>query len=48
MNFFSMLFDYIRIRKKFWLIPIILSLLFLGAFVIVAETPLAPFIYTMF
>lgn len=35
-------------RKKFWLIPIVLVLLVLGALIILAANPMiAPFIYTL-
>ena len=40
---------FMRIRKKFWLAPIVLILLFLGAFLVVMQgSALAPFIYTLF
>jgi hypothetical protein len=36
-------------RKKFWLLPIILSLLFFGALIVFTSgTAIAPFIYTLF
>jgi hypothetical protein len=38
-----------RYSKKWWMIPLILSLMLLGALLIFAETSaLAPFIYTIF
>jgi len=41
--------DFIRIRKKYWLAPIIIILLFLSLLIITAQTsPVAPFIYTLF
>jgi len=43
------LWEYIRVRKKYWLLPIIISLLFFGIFVVVTEgTAVAPFIYAIF
>lgn len=40
---------FMRIRKKFWLAPIVLILLLLGAFLVVMQgSALAPFIYTLF
>ena len=40
---------YMRIRKRWWLLPIILFMLVLGSLVILAEgSALAPFIYTIF
>lgn len=39
----------LRTRKKFWLTPIILALLFLGAIVVFSSgSAIAPFIYTVF
>ncbi|MDX1460238.1 MAG: DUF5989 family protein [Xanthomonadales bacterium] len=36
-------------RKKFWLLPIIVIMLLLGALIVVAQgSALAPFIYTIF
>jgi hypothetical protein len=41
--------EFLRTRKKWWLTPIILALLFLAALVIFTEgSAVAPFIYTVF
>lgn len=41
--------EFLRIRKKWWLIPIVVMLLFLGILIILAgESAIAPFIYTLF
>jgi hypothetical protein len=43
------LWGFMRQRKKFWLAPIILILLLLGALLIMAQgSAVAPFIYTLF
>ena len=43
------LWAYMRIRKRWWLLPIILLILAVGSLVILAEgSALAPFIYTIF
>ena len=43
------LWAFMRERKKFWLAPIILVLLLLGALLIFAQgSAVAPFIYTLF
>ena len=40
---------YLRLRKKYWLLPIVLMLLLLGLLlVLTAGSSLAPFIYTVF
>ena len=43
------LWAYMRERKKWWLLPIIVSLLLIGALLVWAQgSALAPFIYTIF
>ena len=42
------LWDFMKVRKKFWLLPIILILLLLALFVVLGGTAAAPFIYTLF
>ena len=40
---------FMKQRKKFWLLPIIVIMLLLGVLIVVAEgSALAPFIYTIF
>jgi len=41
--------DYLKVRKKWWLVPIIIFLILLGALIVLTEgSALAPFIYTLF
>ena len=48
-SFLKEFFNFLLKRKKFWLLPIILVLLFFGALVVVTQgTAIAPFIYTIF
>ena len=43
------LWDFMQVRKKFWLAPIIIVLLLLGALIVFAQgSAVAPFIYTVF
>ena len=43
------LWQYMKVRKKFWLAPIIMILLILGALIMVTQgSVVAPFIYTLF
>lgn len=43
------LWGFLRERKKFWLMPIILVLFLLGALIVFTEgSAVAPFIYTLF
>ncbi|MDJ0864364.1 MAG: DUF5989 family protein [Gammaproteobacteria bacterium] len=43
------LWGFMRVRKKFWLAPIIVVMLLLGALIVLAQgSAVAPFIYTLF
>ncbi|MDR3640299.1 MAG: DUF5989 family protein [Humidesulfovibrio sp.] len=49
MDFIRDLWDFLKVRKKFWLAPIILVLLLFGALVVLTSgSAIAPFIYTLF
>ena len=41
--------EFLRVRKKYWLIPIVAVLVLLGAVIVLTEgSAIAPFIYTLF
>lgn len=43
------MYAFLKVRKKFWLAPIIVVLLVLGLLIIVTQSSaVAPFIYTLF
>lgn len=43
------LWGFMKVRKKFWLAPIIIVLLLLGALIVFSQgSAVAPFIYTLF
>ncbi len=49
MQFLCDVWGFLRVRKKFWLLPLLLALLLLGALVMfTGGTAVAPFIYTLF
>jgi Family of unknown function (DUF5989) len=49
MPIFAELWAFMRMRKKYWLAPILFMLLVLGGLVILAQgSAVAPFIYTLF
>ncbi len=49
MSFLLELWEYMKVRKKFWLGPIIIIMLLLGVLIVLAEgSAVAPFIYTIF
>ena len=41
--------EFLRVRKKWWLMPIVVALLLIGVLLVVTESSaLAPFIYALF
>ena len=49
MAFLREIWRYMGARKKFWLVPILLTLMLFGVLLILAQsTAVAPFIYTLF
>lgn len=49
MSFLGDLWGFLKVRKKFWLLPIILVLLLFGLLIVLTSgTAIAPFIYTLF
>ena len=49
MDFLKDLWGFLKERKKFWLLPIIITLLLFGALIILSSgSAVAPFIYTIF
>jgi hypothetical protein len=43
------LWGFMKVRKKFWLAPIIIILLLLGGLIVLSQgSAVAPFIYTLF
>ena len=49
MDFLKDLWGFLKVRKKFWLLPIILFMLLFGALVVLTGgSAIAPFIYAIF
>jgi len=49
LSMLSEIWTFMRARKKFWLLPIVVVMLLFGALMIFAQSSaLAPFIYTIF
>ncbi len=49
MEFLAVLWRFIRVRKKFWLLPILLMMVVFGGLVVLTKgSAVAPFIYTLF
>ena len=49
MNFLLEVYNFLRVRKKFWLLPIIIVFILFGALLFLTSgTAIAPFVYTIF
>lgn len=49
MSFIKELWTFMRVRKKYWLAPILIMMALLGALIVLAQgSAVAPFIYTLF
>jgi len=49
MSIVAELWAFMRVRKKFWLLPIVTLMLLFGALLVLAQSSaIAPFIYTLF
>ncbi len=49
MEFLKDLWGFLKVRKKYWLLPIIIILLLFGVLIVLsAGSAIAPFIYTIF
>jgi hypothetical protein len=49
MAFLIEFWKFLRVRKKFWLLPMILMLALFGGLIVLAQgSAVAPFIYTLF
>ena len=49
LSIISELWEFLKVRKKWWLLPIILFLVLLGGLIIITQgSALAPFIYAIF
>ena len=49
MSFIKEFCEFLRVRKKYWLLPIIIVLFIFGALIVLTQgSAVAPFIYTIF
>lgn len=49
MSFLKEFWAFLRVRKKYWLAPTLITLALLGALIVLAQgSAVAPFIYTLF
>ena len=48
-EFFKEFWDFLKVRKKYWLLPIFIVLVLFGSLIVLSQgTAVAPFIYTIF
>ena len=49
MEFLKEFWEFFKVRKKYWLLPIIIVLVLFGGLIILSQgSAIAPFIYTIF
>jgi len=49
LSFLQEYWAFLKARKKFWMAPLLLAIIFLGGLVVLTQgTAVAPFIYTIF
>ena len=48
-EFFKEFWFFLKVRKKYWLLPILIVLVLFGSLIVLSQgTAVAPFIYTIF
>ena len=49
MSFLAEFWAFLKIRKKFWLLPMVIMLVLFGGLIVLAQgSAIAPFVYTLF
>ena len=49
MDFVTEIWRFMRVRKKFWMLPILITMVMLGGLLVLTKgSVIAPFIYTIF
>ena len=49
MDFLKEFWEFLKVRKKYWLLPILLVLVLFGGLIVLSQgSAIAPFIYTLF
>jgi hypothetical protein len=49
MSFLAELWAFLRVRKKYWLMPVLIMMVLFGGLIVLAQgSAVAPFIYTLF
>lgn len=49
MSFIAELWEFVRARKKYWLVPILFMMVIFGGLIVLTQgSAVAPFVYTLF
>jgi len=49
LDFIKKFLEFLKVRKKYWLLPVIILLVFFGVLIVLSQgSALTPFIYTTF
>lgn len=49
MSFLAELWEFVRARKKYWLVPILIMMVLFGGLIVLTQgSAVAPFVYTLF
>ena len=49
MDFLKEFWEFLKVRKKYWMLPILLVLVLFGGLIVLSQgSAVAPFIYTIF
>ena len=49
MDFLKEFLEFLKVRKKYWLLPVLLVLVLFGGLIVLSQgSAVAPFIYTIF
>jgi hypothetical protein len=49
LSFLKEFWEFLRVRKKYWLLPVLITMMAVGALLVLAQgSAIAPFIYTLF
>lgn len=49
MSFIAELWEFVRARKKYWLVPILVMMVIFGGLIVLTQgSAVAPFVYTLF
>jgi hypothetical protein len=49
MSFLAEFWSFLKVRKKFWLFPMLIMLVLFGGLIVLAQgSAIAPFVYTLF